>query len=294
MNYKLSKSYMAIFIIWMISSFGALLFSFISINYTNINIMLIVKTVTVVLAGLSSVLSIFILMRKLNIISNMLLVIFPIILFLCLICFKRKVDYILYDIYFVLTIIFLIWELFLYFKSKDKKEIVNAIFPLLYSSALMIIKMIELDRYITVLDDNMRSIFLWIGLIAAFISIPFYIVICKNRKPIKKYLGNLILTFFAVFILAFGIPLSMTENINYSFDSSSEIKKQYKVVDKKYSVGGKNSAGNYYLIIIYNNEELKIKLPSEEYDKYNVNENIILSQRSGFFNIPYLEYELND
>ena len=86
----------------------------------------------------------------------------------------------------------------------------------------------------------------------------------------------------------------MTENINYSFDSSSEIKKQYKVVDKKHSVGGKNSAGNYYLIIIYNNEELKIKLPSEEYDKYNVNENIILSQYSGFFNIPYLEYELND
>lgn len=294
MNYKISKSYMAIFIIWMISSFGALLISFISINYTNINIMLIVKTVTVVLAGLSSVLSIFILMRKLNIISNMLLVIFPIILFLCLICFKRKVDYILYDIYFVLTIIFLIFELFLYFKSKDKKEIVNAIFPLLYSSALMIIKMIELDRYITVLDDNMRSIFLWIGLIAAFISIPFYIVICKNSKPIKKYLGNLILTFFAVFILVFGIPLSMTENINYSFDSSSEIKKQYKVVDKKYSVGGTKSAGNYYLIIIYNNEELKIKLPSEEYDKYNVNENIILSQRSGFFNIPYLEYELND
>ena len=81
MNYKLSKSYMAIFIIWMISSFGALLISFISINYTNINIMLIVKTVTVVLAGLSSVLTIFILMRKLNIISNMLLVIFPIILF---------------------------------------------------------------------------------------------------------------------------------------------------------------------------------------------------------------------
>ena len=50
---------------------------------------------------------------------------------------------------------------------------------------------------------------------------------------------------------------------------------------------------NFGIRVRNNSEELKIKLPSEEYDKYNVNENIILSQHSGFFNIPYLEYELN-
>lgn len=294
MENNMSKSYIAMFTIWTISSFAAMFISFYSINYTNTDIMGIVKFITCLLAGTSSILSIFVVMNKLNKITNILLIIFPVVLFTCIFFFSRKTDYLIYDIYFIITVIFLIIELILYWVKKDKKELANAIFPILYSGALMIIKTIELDRYITILDDDLISYFIYIGLVAGVISIIIYIFLVKNRNSKKEYVGNLLLTFFGVFVLFFGVPYSMTKNINYSLDVSTGTVCEYEIIDKEYSDGGRRSADKYYVVILYNDEEIKVCLPSSEYDKYSINDYIVLTEYSGVFNITYLEYKIDN
>lgn len=294
MEKNMSKSYIAMLTIWAISSLAAMFISFYSINYTNTDIMGIVKFITCLLAGTSSILSIFVVMNKFNKIKNILLIIFPVVLFTCIFFFSRKTDYLLYDIYFVITVIFLIIELILYWVKKDEKELANAIFPILYSGALMIIKTIELDRYVTILDDDLISYFIYIGLVAGVISIIIYIFLVKNRNSKKEYVGNLLLTFFGVFVLFFGVPYCMMKNINYSLDVSTGTVCEYEIIDKEYSVGGRRSAGNYYVVILYNDEEIKVKLPSSEYDKYSINDYIVLTEYSGVFNITYLEYKIDN
>ena len=293
MHNEFTKSYKWILIIWIISSFASLLSSFIYTNYTNPNVIPYVKGITCLLASISSILTIFVVMKKLLFFTNLLLIVFPIVIFTTFFFFERRIDYIIDCIFFMITLIYFCFLFLLKLIRKDDTYLVSGIMPLMYSFILMISKSLELDRYVTLIDDGFMSIFLIIGLISGIISIPIYLIFNKNRYPKKKYVGNLFSTFCCLFIFIFGIPFATTKVINYSFDSSAPIVERYKIVDKKYSVGGRYSAGNYSVIIIYNNEECKIKLPSEEYDKYNINDYIILYRHEGVFGLPYFEYKLN-
>ena len=293
MENNISKSYLTILIIWIISSFAALFLSFFLINYTTSNIIRLLKIISCILAGMSSILSIFVVMNKFNVITNVLLIIFPIILFSCLFLFSKRIDYFIYDIYFVITFLYFAFGLITYLIKKNKTLLASSLFPFLYSSALMIIKTIELDRYVTLIDDSIKEIFLSVGFITAICSMVIYFCVVKNKTSKKQYIGNLFLTFFGVFVFVFGIPYALVKNINYSFDASVAEINQYRIIDKEYRHGGKNSPNNYYVIISYNSETIKIKIPYNEFENHEINDYIELKEYRGALNISYFEYVPN-
>lgn len=293
MENNISKSYLAILITWIISSFVALFLSFFLINYPSSDIIQTLKIISCLLAGISSILSVFVVINTFNSITKSLLIIFPVMLFLCCFLFSNRVDSIIYDIYFIVTVIYFIIGLLTYFIKKNKTQLANSVFPFLYSAALMIIKIIELDRYVTLIDDSIQEIFLSVGFITAICSMVIYFCVAKNKTSKKQYIGNLFLTFFCVFVFVFGIPYALVKNVNYSFDTSVAEINQYRIIDKEYSHGGKNSPYNYYVIILYDNKNVKIKLPLTEYEKYSVNDYIELIKHQGAFNISYFEYVID-
>lgn len=293
MGNNISKSYLAILITWIISSFAALFLSFFLINYPSSDIIQTLKIISCLLAGISSILSVFVVINTFNSITKSLLIIFPVMLFLCYFLFSNRVDSIIYDIYFIITVIYFIIGLLTYFIKKNKTQLANSVFPFLYSAALMIIKIIELDRYVTLIDDSIKEIFLSVGFITAICSMVIYFCVVKNKTSKKQYIGNLFLTFFCVFVFVFGIPYAVVKNVNYSFDTSVAEINQYRIIDKEYRHGGKNSPDNYYVIILYDNKNVKIKLPLTEYEKYSVNDYIELIKHQGAFNISYFEYVID-
>ena len=290
MENNISKSYLAILIIWIISSFFALFLPFFLINYPSSDIIQTLKIISCILAGMSSILSIFVVMNKFNVVTNVLLIIFPIILFSCLFLFSKRIDYFIYYIHFVITFLYFAFGLITYLIKKNKTLLASSLFPFLYSSALMIIKTIELDRYVTLIDDSIKEIFLSVGFITAICSMVIYFRVVKNKTSKKQYIGNLFLTFLCVFVFVFGIPYALVKNINYSFDASVAEINQYRIIDKEYRHGGKNSPDYYYVIILYDNKNVKIKLPLTEYEKYSVNDYIELIKHQGALNISYFEF----
>ena len=293
MEKNISKSYLVIFIIWTISSFVALFLPFFLIIYPSSDIIQTLKIISCLLAGISSILCVFMVINTFNLITKSLLIIFPVMLFLCCFLFSNRVDYIIYDIYFIITVIYFIIGLLPYFIKKNKTLLANSLIPFLYSAALMIIKIIEFDRYVTLIDDSINEIFLIVGFITAICSMVIYFCVVKNKTSKKQYIGNLFLTFLCVFVFVFGIPYTVVKKVNYSFDTSVAEINQYRIIDKKYSHGGKNSAGNYYVIILYDNKNVKIKLPLTEYEKYSVNDYIELTKHQGALNISYFEYVID-
>jgi hypothetical protein len=289
MEKNFSKSYLRILKIWVISSLAAFLIPFLLIDFTG-NIIQIFKFISCLLAGVSSILIFYVVENKLNIITKVMLIIFPIILLLCLFFFSNKTDCLVYNIYFIITFIYFIFGLIIYFIKKDKILLGSSIVPILYSSSLMIIVTIKLDRYITLIDDSIEDTFLTIGFITAILSIIVYLCVVKNKTSKKQYVGNLLLTFFCVLIFAFGIPSTIVKNVNYSFDASIGKIDKYKIIDKDFSSGGKGNLGNYYVVIKYGGSTLKVKLPYDVYEKYDVNDYIRLVKHKGAINIPYFEH----
>lgn len=196
MHNEFTKSYKCIFIVWMISSFASSLSSFICINYTNPNVIPYVKGIICLLASISSILTIFVIMKKLLFFSNLLLTVFPIVIFTTFFFFERRIDYIIDCIFFTITLIYFCFSFLLKLIRKDDTYLLSGIMPLLYSSILMILKIIELDRYVTLINDGFMSIFLIIGLISGIISIPIYLIFNKNRYPKKKICRQFIYNIF--------------------------------------------------------------------------------------------------
>ena len=131
MHNEFTKSYKCILIIWIIFSFASLLSSFICINYTNPNVITYVKGIICLLASISSILTIFVIMKKLLFFTNLLLTVFPIVIFTTFFFFEKRIDYIINCIFFMITLIYFCFSFLLKFIRKDDTYLVSGIMPLM-------------------------------------------------------------------------------------------------------------------------------------------------------------------
>ena len=293
MENKFIKKHPTLFTIWTIASFAAMFLGIYSVNYGDPVIRPIMRGIVCLLAGVSVVLLNFVIDKKLDNTCKTLLILFPVVLFACLLFFPRRVDYIIYNAYSLATTIYFVYGLFRKLIKKDGDALVSGLLPIVYSAGLMITKVLEMDRFIKTFTEDLSNVLMLIALIACVASIVLYLCFVRNKDSKKSYIKNIFLTAVCVFLLVFGLPLLTAENLNYAFDSSEGVIVEYQIVDKGYSHGGYRSPGSYHVVILHNGEEVKIKLTEDEYIYYRVGEYITLTKHEGALGLTYLEYYID-
>ena len=280
-----------LFTIWAVASFAALIMAIYSVNDSHIVLKPILRGVVCLLASTSAILTIFMLEKRPSRFCIALLCAFPVLLICGWLFFPTREDYLCYNVYFVITVIYFAHGLLANWLKKDKEAFANGLLPLMYSCMLILAKVFELDRYVTTFDDEITKILLKISLGAGAISIVLYLIFAKKGDSKKSYTSNLFVTAVLVFALVFAFPYFVTNSLNYALDSSEGVEVKYQVVDKGYSHGRHKSPGSYYVVILHNGEEVKVKLTANEYDYYKVGGYITLTEHEGALGLTYLEYD---
>ncbi len=189
------------------------IFSIIILLFTQLGIMIWLKYVTdfttyLILRTISCIImfiillnSLIILKNKLWVISKIFMLLTPIILIMLIYLFPKRIDYIVYQLLFVIAIIYIIYIYIatLVNKSKIEDYIMNVLLSTAYPIIVMFIKSFELDCYIYGVED-ISFFALIISIIMAFIGVIIYSVLYKNKKKISNYLGGLCITFLSYLV----------------------------------------------------------------------------------------------
>ena len=127
-----------LFTIWIVASFAALFMGIYSVNDNHIVLKPILRGVVCLLASTSAVLTIFVLEKRPSRFCIALLCTFPVLLICCWLFFPTREDYLCYNVYFVITVIYFEYGLLANWLKKDKEALVNGLLPFLYSCALIL------------------------------------------------------------------------------------------------------------------------------------------------------------
>lgn len=280
-----------------------LIFSIIILLFIQLGLMIVIKCVndytfymilrTILCVSMFIILlnSIIILKNKLWLISKIFMLLTPIILIILIYLFSKRIDYITYQILFILSIIYIIYISISKFINKKKNEdcIMNGLLSTSYPIIVMFIKSFELDRYTYGIED-ISLVTLIISVVIAFIGVIIFLVLYKNKKKISNYIGGCCITFLCIFGLFIGLLYFAKQNINYALDTSTGIVEEYKIINKEKRRGtGKNSGTRYYLIIDINGSKEEVNVEKIIYDRYLEGEYIELSYHEGFLNDDYFE-----
>lgn len=233
-----------------------------------------------------------ILRKQLSIMVKLLFNIFPIVSFITLYVFEKRIDFSLCFLMLGICTLFCIYYIFLYIFKKDNMDILNAVCIMYYPLVVNLIKLFNLNNYLFFNDDKLRW-FLIVGVVISLIILIIAIVKIEDKSNKKEYSGKLCAAFFVPLLITVLIPYLFTQGINYSFDDSIGIKHQFLVVDKNTRYGGRGGP-NYYLVIMKDGERESISVNKYLYEKFNEGSYIELEKHDGFLNIQYFEYVLEE
>lgn len=258
----------------------------------NAQVVLGLRKVLGITVLISQLLILMLLKQKLNILSKVLMVGFPLIVIGLLYLFPRRVDYAIYIILFIILTIYLIISLLITLFNKNKDYILNGLIPFLYPTAVIFVKSFWLQDNIFFNDDT--PIFLILALIIAFISVILFLILKKDKSDKKEFIGMLFTIFCSVLIIVWFIPYLAIQNINYAFDYSEGVSYNYRIMDKETRISGghKSRTRRYYLIIIKDGNKEDLKVDCVTYKDYDINDSIELVKHKGFLGIEY--YELTE
>lgn len=226
----------------------------------------------------------------LNIFSKLYLLIYPIILLLLLNFLPKRIDYIIYAFFFVVSFIYTSYYL-IAFKLKNKKGLVNGLITCVYPFIIYLIKTFTLSKYIFMVDIKAK-VFLIVSAIMSVLATVVYIVLRKDKTKKGDYIGGLLATICCTLLVSFVLPFFITQNINYSFDNSTGEVSDFLIIDKEIRNGYKST--NYYLTIIIEGKEQELSVKKYVYYLYDENDNIDLSYHEGFLGFSYYEYVTNE
>ena len=105
-----------------------------------------------------------------------------------------------------------------------------------------------------------------------------------------EYRNNLISIPIAGILFGFCVALMCISSFNYIFDFSQPIKQTYTVIEKEV-VGGVGVPYTSTLFLKDGNNEVKISVGNDVYEKYEIGGEIVISLYQGAFNVPYYVYE---
>lgn len=265
-----------------------------SLNYVeSFEAVYVIKTViysSILLVGLSIVI---LFKNYFNSFSKVYLVIYPVILLLLLNYLPRRIDYIIYIIFFIFSLLYA--GLYLYrYKVMNKKGLSNGLVTCIYPILVFMIKSFELNNNLFLFDLKI-DIFAIVAFSLSVISVILFCVLKKDKSNKKNFLGALIATFCSVMLLALVIPYMTIECINYTFDNSIGEAHEVLIIDKQigYSTG-RYTTRKYYITAIINGNEEQLTVESYIYHSYDVNDTIELVYHEGFLGHSYFEYVSND
>lgn len=224
---------------------------------------------------------------KFTILSKFYMVLHPIICGFLVCYLPNKVDMQIHIYMFIFTLVFILVNLILHFKV-NKKYIYDAVIPAVYPTVIYIAKTIILENRIIHSNIDVTSTLI-LGLIIGLIGIIIYIVLKKDRKDKKEYIGILLAIFFTCFFSVWLVPVFTKQNINYAFDKSVAYVDKYEVVDKEIRHSGKGGR-DYYIHILIDGKLEKVSVVRTLYNMYETGEYIELSYFEGYLDIDYYEY----
>lgn len=224
-----------------------------------------------------------------NIITKLLLMGCPIVIYISLFNFSKRTHYLVVYISLIVCIIYFLYYLFRFLIKKDENLSINSILPLIWPLAIAFVKALNLSEYVFFLDLEIGP-FAIVGLIAGVITVILYLILKKDKSDKKKVIEGIFVSLFVPLLLVIMIPYFSILNINYTLDSSDGIIKEYRILDKEIRHGsGRYSSDSHYLYIFINGEIEDIKVDSATYNEYIVGEKIKLAYYEGFLEISYYE-----
>lgn len=244
--------------------------------------------VTVCIFLLMLVFNIFITfsVKKFNVCSLLSMYAYPIMCMYLIYNETRRTDYICYQVYFWISLLYFVVYLFKYLLKHKKEDILSAILVLGFPLIVLIIKAFALQDFMF-FEETFNMMFLIVAIILTIISACFYLCFRKDRKQ-KGYVGAMFGLMICVFFICFITPLFTVNVINYSFDTSTGDVYRYKIVDK-YTRHRRKSGVNYYIVIIKDGKEESLSVSAFTY--YDLESYIDLYRYDGFLGYQYYEYK---
>ena len=158
--------------------------------------------------------------------------------------------------------------------QKGKLNIIqNAlVFPILF----VLISLI--DGYVFVYYDFVKLL-----IYSAILFIIFISILLACNKEYKKEKSALVVIIFVCLFLSPAIVHKV--NTSYDFSSSQEIYCQ--IIDKP-TWTNNNDETTYYLTFNYKDKSIKAEVSKEAYEKYNIEDNIVVIKKQGLLGIEKL------
>ena len=232
--------------------------------------------------------------RNLNILSKVLLLIYPILLFVSKIYFPRRDDYLVVMISFILLVILLVLYLCLFCISKNKKMLFNGIIPMIYPFIVLFIYSFTLNDYVYLTSEDL-GVYLLVGATTSLIATIIIHFIIKDKAEKKNYFGLLIGIFCMIFFTTTFTPYFTFQNLTYSLDQSVGVECQYKVIDKNTArSSGRYKSTIYRLYINKDDKKELLSVPEYIYEMYDIGDYIELYKHNGYFDSEYYEYVIDN
>lgn len=277
-----------VLILFAISTLGWLLFYEYSESYFVMNICNIVVLVSIMV---SEILIYLLLRRSLHIVACLSLIIYAFIPLTLYFFFDRRFDYKVEIIFLGLMICSLLIHFVIYLVKKHSYYLLNGFIPLIYPLLISIVKTHILDEYLFLSELELGN-YILIGLIIGMTVGSIVLLVARKNSSAKETFLLAFASFCCAAIVSSTVPYFTIQNINYAFDTSTFIRCEYRVIDKRVSSSqGRHISLIYYLVIEVDGNEEELKVNKRVYSDFEINETIDLYMYEGFLNATYYEYE---
>lgn len=262
------------------------------------NTYFVVKNLIAISYSLTCILSIVGLFKFLNFMTIILILIHCICLFGQIYFINIRLYYALLIILFTLSAIHLLLMLIFKKPLKYKKydnvntNLLNGILPTSFIGFSLFVETFRLMDLLEMGNNKLLTLSFFVALPISIIALVIYLICVKDRTDKKKYFGAMTGTLFGTLILILLLFFGLVNDINYAFDTSKCEVIEVEVLDK-YKTHSSRSRTGHYLVLMISGEEIDFKVNKIIYEKYSVEDQMILYKYEGSLGYYYYEYRLD-
>lgn len=277
-----------VIILFLIESLGWVIFDELTKSYSVMHICNIVVLISVMI---SEILIYLLLRRTLHIGASLSLIVYAFIPLILYFFFDRRFDYSVEMIFLGIMICSFLIHFVIYLIKKQSYYLLNGIIPLIYPLLISIVKTHILDEYLFLSELEVGN-YILIGLIIGMTVASIVLLVARKNSSAKETFLLAFASFCCATIVSSAVPYFTIQNINYAFDTSTPIRCEYRVIDKRLSRShGRHITLIYYLVIEVDGNKEELKVNKRVYSDFEINETIDLYMYEGFLNATYYEYE---